>query len=360
MRLNLIQFLSNSSLMMSGVFIPVFAKSLGASYFEVGLISAFFSAASFFSSFIFGKAADINRLRPIILVGLAVSAVSFFLQIFAYNAASLATIRAMAGFSVGVYPAALIVTVYYQKESIGKFSSFGSLGWMVGYMIAGFIGNIEYLFIISSLFFTIAFFVALEITDIQKPSVCVRYFSLDVFRKNLDVYTSMFLRHTGAVAVWVILPLYMVFLGASNFWIGFIYAINPSIQFLIMRRLDKFRNEWLIKWGIITSGLAFLSYSIAQDFYSIIPGMILVAFGWAFLYVGANQLVVERSIEKASSAGILNSTISAAEIAGSIIGGIIMEYFGFRQTMVFAVLCGILALMVFNWLNKSSNNFLIK
>jgi DHA1 family multidrug resistance protein-like MFS transporter len=354
MRLNLIQFLASSSLIMSGIFIPVFARSLGASYFEVGLISAFFAAASFFSSFIFGKAADINRLRPIILAGLAVSAISFFMQIFAYNAASLAVIRAMVGFSVGVYPAALIVSVYYEKESIGKFSSFGSLGWMVGYLVAGFIGNIEHLFILSSFFLTIAFLVAFGIKDIQKPSIAVSYFSLAVFRKSSDVYISMFLRHMGAVAVWVILPLYMAFLGASNFWIGIIYAINPSIQFLVMRRLDNFRNEWLIKWGIITSGLAFISYYLAQDFYSIIPGMILIAFGWAFLYVGANQLVVERSIEKASSAGILNSTTSAADIAGSIIGGIIMEYFGFRQTMIFAVVCAILSMSVFAWMNRSS------
>ncbi len=355
MRLNLIQFLANSSLMMSGIFIPVFARSLGTSYFEVGLISAFFAAASFFSSFIFGKAADINRLRPIILAGLAVSAVSFFMQIFAYNAASLAVIRAMVGFSVGVYPAALIVSVYYEKESIGKFSSFGSLGWMVGYLVAGFIGNMEHLFIISSLFFTIAFFAAFGLTDVQKPSVSISYFSLAVFRKNLDVYLSMFLRHMGAIAVWTILPLYMSFLGASNFWIGLIYAVNPAIQVLIMRKLDKFRNEWLIKWGIITSGLSFAGYSLAQDFYSIVPGMILIAFGWSFLYVGANKQVIAQSVEKASSVGILNSTISAAEIAGSIIGGIIMQYFGFRQTMVFAVICSILAMMIFSSMNRSSH-----
>jgi hypothetical protein len=261
----------------------------------------------------------------------------------------------MVGFSVAVYPAALIVSVYYEKESIGKFSSFGSLGWMVGYLVAGFIGNIEHLFVLSSFFFTIAFLAAFGLTDIQKPAISVSYFSLSVFRKNLDVYMSMFLRHMGAVAVWIILPLYMAFLGASNFWIGIIYAINPSIQFLIMRRLDNFRNEWLIKWGIITSGLAFISYYLAQNFYYFIPGMVLIAFGWAFLYVGANQLVVERSIEKASSAGILNSTTSAADIAGSILGGIIMEYFGFRQTMVFAVVCAILSLSVFFWMNRSSH-----
>lgn len=353
MRLNLIQFLANSSLMMSGIFIPVFATSMGASYFDVGLISAFFGSASFISSFIFGKAADINRLRPIVLAGLAISAVSFLLQIFAYDSISLALIRAMVGFSVGVYPAALIVNVYYEKGSIGKFSSFGALGWMVGYIIAGFVGNIEHLFILSSLLFCIAFLTALRLKEVEKPSLHVSFFSLDVFRNNLDTYLSVFIRHVGAVSVWTILPLYMASLGASNFWIGMIYAINPFIQFLIMRQLDNFRNEWLMKWGFVTSALAFGSYFFASSYYLIIPGMFLVAFGWSFMYVGANQLLVERSIEKASSAGILSSTISAANIVGALLGGVALELFGFRQTMVFAVICSMVAMAIFISMNRS-------
>ncbi|MFA0821525.1 MAG: MFS transporter [Methanomethylovorans sp.] len=352
MRLNLIQFLSYSPLMMSGIFIPVFAASLGASYFEVGLISAFYGSASFISSFIFGKAADINRIRPIILTGLAVSAVSFFLQIFAYNASSLAVIRAMVGFSVGIYPAALIVSIYYNKGSIGKFSSFGALGWMVGYVLAGFIGNIEYLFILSSLSFCIAFLVALGLIEVEKPSIHVSYFSLEVFRENLDTYLSVFIRHVGAVSVWTIMPLYLSSLGASNFWIGLIYAINPLIQFLIMRKLDNFNNGWLMKWGFITSALAFGSYFFASNYYFIIPGMFLVAFGWSFMYVGANQLLVERTIEKASSTGILSSIISAANIVGALLGGAILEVFGFRETMVFAVICSIVAMGIFLHMNR--------
>lgn len=354
MRLNLIQFLSNASLVMSGIFIPVFATSLGASYFEVGLISAFFGSASFISSFIFGKSADINRIRPIVLVGLAVSAISFFTQVFAYDAASLAVIRSMVGFSVGVYPAALIVSVYYNKGSIGKFSSFGALGWMIGYIIAGFIGNIEYLFILSSLLFCVAFLAAFGLMEVEKPSINVSYFSLDVFRNNLDTYLSVFIRHVGAASVWTILPLYMAFLGASNFWIGIIYAINPFIQFLIMRRLDNFRNEWLMKWGFITSALAFGSYFFASNYYFIIPGMVLIAFGWSFMYVGANQLLVERTIEKASSAGILSSIISAANIAGALFGGLILDFLGFQETMVFAVICAIVAMGIFVYMNRSS------
>ncbi|WP_292466212.1 MFS transporter [Methanolobus sp.] len=354
MKVNTIQFLANASHMMSNVFIPIFARSLGASFFEVGLIAAFFSFATFVSSFIFGKAADINRLRPIVLVGLLTSALAFFLQIFASDTLTLAAARALVGFCMGTYPAALTVYVYYQKESIGKFSSFGSLGWMAGFLVAGFVGEIKYLFILSSLFYFISFLAALRLKDIEKPSLKVSYFSLETFRKNIATYLSVFIRHSGAAAVWAILPLYLAFLGASSMWIGLIYAINPFLQFLIMRRLDRFRNEWLIKWGFIMSGVAFFGYFISPNYVFIIPGMVFVAFGWSFLFVGASQLLMERSAEKATAAGILNSVIAASNIVGAILGGLMLQFYGYRETMVFAVICSIAGVIIFKILDRPS------
>lgn len=351
MKLNLIQFLSNAAIVGSGIFIPVFAHSLGASYIEIGLISAFSSGATFISSFICAKIVDKYRIRPIILVGLLISSIAFLLQIFAYDPTSLIIVRAITGCTIGIYPAALIVSVYYEKESIGKFSSFGALGWVLGYIIAGITSNIQYLFLLSSAMFFLCFIISLKISDIEKPKSQVSYFSLNIFRVNLDVYLSTFLRHMGAVSVWVTLPLYLANLGASHFWIAIIYAINPAIQFLIMRRLDSFKNFWLIKWGIFLSAVAFIEYYVAPNYFYIIFGMILVAFSWAFLFVGANQIVVERSVEKASSIGVLNSSISAAEITGAIIGGLIIQFYGYKETMIFAIFCSFIAMGIFIVMN---------
>nr|WP_321497538.1 MFS transporter [uncultured Methanolobus sp.] len=347
MKVHSIQFLAGTSHMMSNVFIPIFARSLGASFLEVGVIAACFSLASFVSSFIFGKAADINRLRPIVLAGLLASAVAFMLQVFAYSTLSLAIVRALVGFSMGIYPAALTLYVYYQKESIGKFSSFASLGWMAGFLIAGLIDDIKFLFILSSLFYCISFISALSLEDIEKPSLKANYFSFDTFRKNFATYLAVFTRHSGAAAVWAILPLYMAFLGASSLWIGAIYAINPFLQFLIMRKLDSFRNEWLMKWGFILSGMAFMAYFLAPSYVFIIPGMLFVAFGWSFLFVGASQLLMDRSTEKATATGMLNSIIAASNIVGAVLGGLMLQFYGYRETMAFAAVCSVFGLLFF-------------
>lgn len=352
MKINTIQFMANASYMMSSVFIPIFARSLGASFLEVGLIAAFFSLATFVSSFIFGKAADINRLRPIVMAGLLASALAFFLQVFAADPFTLAVCRALVGFSMGIYPAALTVYVYYMKESIGKFSSFGSLGWMAGFLVAGFVGNIRYLFILSSLLYCASFLTALNLKDIEKPSVKVSYFSFNAFSKNLATYLSVFVRHSGAAAMWAVLPLYLAYLGASSMWIGIIYAINPFLQFLIMRRLDSFRNEWLMKWGFILSAVAFVVYFMAPTYIYIIPGMFFVAFGWSFLFVGASQLLMGRNSEKATATGILNSVIAASNIVGAILGGLTLQLYGYRQTMIFAAVCSIAGALIFRLMDR--------
>ncbi|HJH32759.1 MAG TPA: MFS transporter [Methanosarcinaceae archaeon] len=347
MRLNTIQFLTNSSYMMSIIFIPLFAESLGATYFEIGVISAIFGATSLISSFIFGKAADIHRLKSVIVLGLLVSAITFFLQVFAYDPLSLAIARGFAGFSVGMYPAALIAYVHYQKRSIGKFSSFGALGWMIGFLLAALIGNIIYLFALSSLFYCFALVSALRMKDIERPIIHVTYFSIATFTSNIGTYLSFFVRHSGAVAVWTIFPLYLTSLGASKFWIGVIYAINPAVQFFVMRRLDGYGNERLIVWGHLLSVVAFASYIVVPNYLFVIPGMIIVACSWSFLYVGSNQLLVERNIDKATAAGLLNSMIGGAGVTGALIGGILSQFYGFVAVLIGASILSMVSVVIF-------------
>ncbi|AKB20289.1 hypothetical protein [Methanosarcina sp. WH1] len=120
---------------------------------------------------------------------------------------------------------------------------------MAGFLLAGMIGvRIDLLFGLSSLFYALCFLQAFRLKEIEKLQPKVPYFSLDTLMKNSGTYFPLFLRHTGAVGVWAIFPLYLRELGAGTFWIGVIYAINPAVQFLIMRMLDPFENEKLIPW----------------------------------------------------------------------------------------------------------------
>jgi len=347
-QVNKIQFLSNMANVLSLLFIPLFARSLGASYFEVGLIVSVYSAAILLSSFIFGRLADFHRLRTMLLAGLGFSVVAFFLQVFASDPATLMLARAFTGFTVGVCPGTLIAYAHYRKESLGRFISLGSLGWMAGFLLAGLIGGrMNMLFLLSAAFYLFCFLQALKLKDLLKPRLDIPYLSLDTLLKNSGVYFSLFLRHTGALGVWAFYPLYLRQLGASDFWIGFIYAINPAVQFLIMRRLDSFENKKLIHAGYLVSVIGFVSYALAPSYLYIIPSMFLVASAWAFLYVGSTRQVVELNPDKATAAGLINSMIGAAGVAGALLGGISSQLFGFRETALGAAILAISGLLFY-------------
>lgn len=337
MRLNAIQLFINSAVMMSSLFIPVLAQNLGASGTEIGLIGAVYGAALFISTYIFSRAADSYPPKTLLYAGFASSTVTFFLQVFAYDPLSLAVIRALAGFSVGIYPAVLMLYVYNLRRSIGKFSSFMPLGWAVGNLLAGMIAVYWQIFSIASLLFAASFLITLTLPVTQDTGVHTKkkadYFSKDILKKNWNIYFGFFLRQIGANNVWVVFPLYLVSLGANEFWVGIIYTINPTLQFFIMRRLDSYKTASLIHAGDLLSAAAFIALIPLTIYYQAVVGMVLIAFSYSFLYVGSMRELIETNEEKGAAAGLLNTSIAFATIIGSLVGGIILQYYGFRPVM---------------------------
>ncbi len=334
MRLNTIQLFINMAVMMSNLFIPVLAHNLGASGTQIGIIGAVYGAAMFISTYIFSRAADSYPPKTLLYAGFISATVTFFLQVFAYDPLSLAIIRALAGFTVGVYPAVLMLYVYNLRRSIGKFSSFMPLGWAVGNLLAGVIAVYWQIFSISSLLFAASFLITLTLPD-AKVSTRKKadYFSRDILKKNWNIYFGFFLRQIGANNVWVIFPLYLVSLGANEFWVGIIYMLNPTLQFFIMRRLDSYKTKSLIHAGDLLSAAAFIALIPLTIYYQAVVGMVLIAFSYSFLYVGSMRELIETNEEKGAAAGLLNSSIAFATIIGSLVGGIILEYYGFRAVM---------------------------
>ncbi len=335
MRLNAIQLFINMAVMMSSLFIPVLAHNLGASGIEIGIIGAVYGAALFISTYIFSRAADSYPPKTLLYAGFISASVTFFLQVFAYDPLSLAIIRALAGFSVGIYPAVLMLYVYNLRRSIGKFSSFMPLGWAVGNLLAGVIAIYWQIFSIASLLFAASFLITLTLPVTQEVRTKKKadYFSRDILKKNWNLYFGFFLRQIGANNVWVIFPLYLVSLGANELWVGIIYSLNPTLQFFIMRRLDNYKTTSLIHAGDLLSAAAFIALIPLTIYYQAVVGMVLIAFSYSFLYVGSMRELIETNEEKGAAAGLLNSSIAFATIIGSLVGGIILEYYSYRAVM---------------------------
>ncbi len=338
MRANAIQFLHNVAISLSFIFIPTLARELGASNFQIGLIGAANGVMIFTSSYAFGRAADIHGRTLFLRLGLALSTLSFFLQIFARNWVDLALIRAFVGFTIGVFTPALLAYAYEGGGPMGRFSSYGSLGWAIGNLIAGLIAVYWGLFALSSLCFAAALAISLRLPAQEFQALEIPLFPVEVIRRNIRVYAAYFLRHTGANAAWIVFPLFLADLGASPFWIGIIYFLNSGSQVLFMRFADRFGDEELVRAGVVFSVLVFLGYTMASDYRQIIPLQFLLAASWSSLYVGSVLFMAHRNVEKATSLGMLNSVISISGAVGPLIGGTVAQLWGLRAVMYAAAL----------------------
>ena len=343
---NVIQFLTYAAVFSSSIFIPIYCKQLGGSDFAVGMVVAVYNCAFFISSYIFGLAADRGNIKSLLYVGLLASALVFASQIFISNLIGLFILRALAGFVIGIYPAALSIYAFHERQGLmGHFAGYGALGWAAASIVASVFGNYNFLFLSSSVFFFATFLVSIKFKPFNND-VKVPLLPWNVVIRNFRLYLDYFLRNLGAQAVWSIFPLYLLSIGANKFWIGMIYFANCFPQFIIARIVEKYRNILIIKLGLLFSVIAFYFFAVSTIWVLAIPIQILIAFSFATLQVGIMQELLKKNREKGTVIGILNSIVNFCAIIGPIFAGLMAHYFGYPSIMYAAAILSVIGFFI--------------
>lgn len=349
MKASTIQMLSSAGLAGASLLIPNLARDgFGSNNVEIGFIVASYNFAVFVSSYLSGRASDVYGRRLILIVGLLLSSVACGLHVLAYDTLTLAIVRVILGICAGMFPAAIIAYVYESSKKIGKFTSWGSLGFGLGVFAAGFIGIYHGIFILSAVLLAISFALSLYLPFGKETHHHVALFPRALMKRNMPVYVSVLLRHTGANMIWVTYPIFLADLGADALFIGGIYAINAVGQFLFMQMLDRYRSSSLVAFGFVFSAVTFPSYTLATVYWQIVPAQILLAAAWSCLYVGSMKYVMERNDEKGTASGMLQSVLAVSAIVGAILGGAISFGFGYHGAMFFATGLAVAGLIVFS------------
>ncbi|MCU0852564.1 MAG: MFS transporter [Thermoplasmata archaeon] len=347
-----IQLLSNAGLFGPVIIVPLILQDvLGADKNLIGLIQGSFAAAGFVSFYMFGRAADVHGRRNILLMGLLLSGGATVLQVFSLMGGGLAmfaAVRVLVGFCSGMFPAALVAYVYDMKGKMGVFSAFGAAGWAVGNITVGMFGTFyEGAYVFSAAIIFISFAIAWTLPFPKEVRMEVPLFPVDLIRRNAPVYSAMLIRHTGANMIWVTYPLFLASLEAPPEWIGVIYAVNGFGQFAFMFLFDRPDPALLVAVGLVSSALTFFTFTLAGNYWEIIPSQVLLAFAWASLYVGSLRYVMDRNKEKATASAMLSSTMSISGILGPMLGGVAATAMGFEGTIWIATGASVVALVIF-------------
>ncbi|HVL88543.1 MAG TPA: MFS transporter [Candidatus Thermoplasmatota archaeon] len=345
-----VQIASHLGLSAVGLFVPLHAKTLGASDVEVGFIVAAYGAAVFFAGWLSGRAADrLGAKRLVLRAGLLVAGLTSLLVAVATDPVSLGLARVAFGIGSGAFPAALIAYAYDQTRRPGRFAAWGSLGFALGNVVAGLLGDPREVFVAGGALLLAALAVSFLLPPRPEVRVQVPLFPREVIARNLPAYTAMTIRHTGAAAVWAVFPIHLALLGATHLEIGLLYAANGIFQFTFMHVSDRFASVPMVVGGLATSALTFLLLAAAADLPALFAIQVVLGLSWALLYVGTLKYVMERNVERATSTGLLQSAQSMSNVLGPLMGGVVAQAAGYTATMWVALAMSLVAIPIFVW-----------
>lgn len=349
MRLNLIQTLHHAAVATTSIVTTLFAAELGASNAQLGFIGATYGLATFASHWVFGRAADRFDRRAFVLWGTLGAAAAQALAFFAFDVPGLVAARFLAGFAVGVFPAALAVFVYDLQRPLGKFSSFGALGWSLGAGVVALVAlalpglgaerQYRLLYLLAALPLLACFLVARALPS-MRAGLRVPFLPASVLRGSASVYVPMLMRHTGATAIWVIFPLYILDLGGDLAYVGVIHLANVAAQFVVLQNVERLPGlnhpRVLVPIGLLTSAGTFVAFALSRTVHELLAWQLLLGVSWSTLWLGSLKQCLETNVERATATGLLNSSVSLSNIAGPLLGGLLAAVWGFEATMWFA------------------------
>ncbi len=354
-RIAVVQVLASGGFLASFTYIALLGDEMGLSRSQIAIMAMLYAVAQFFSSFLFGRLADDQGKRRILLLGLFSLIFLVVLQALGWDRYSIWTFRTLTGIGFGIYPAALAAYAYEGKAKMGKFSSFGALGWGAALLIAGPIGDIfgvRSVFIMVSVMMIVAFIVALTFKKIPEVRIRSPLLPIEMIKKNREIIFPLILRHATASSIWVLWPLFLTEkIGLSLFEMGIVQATNAFTQFIAMYLLgDRIGPKKAVGLGLILTSMAVLSFTVINSFPLFLLTQVILGLSWANLFVGSLRSIMIKNKERATAAGLLNSSLSLSGLLGPVIALVLVELIPdipYKGPMYFAGIVSFCAFLYF-------------
>ena len=346
-------FFQHAGISIVFVFMPIIAKGVTDSIFEIGLLVASFSFAQILSEIYFGRHSDKKGTRlKFIRIGFIGCAVTFGLHYFADDLTLLFLARIGAGIASGIMIPAMIAYAYeanIDRKKAATVLSFHALGWLAGIAAAGFANDLKLIFLISAASFVVGLVFTTKLPNPTQEKELQPGTTKKVISKNKFLFLALLLRHIGAAAVWTILPIMLMErLGAELYQISVVYVANTLTAFVLMNLMASkinLTNITKFKIGIGGTTFVFVGLALITDWWMAMPFMSLVGATWAFLFIGGNFHLMENN-PRSTSTGIFSSTLSISTVAGPVIAGAIAFAFDYVAVMYFAIVIIICAFVV--------------
>ena len=335
---------------------PFYTAELQAGPAALGILLASFAFMQFFFAPILGRWSDNIGRKPVLLISIFASTLSYIIFGLADSFVLLLISRIVAGIATETAVAqayiADITSGDERASGMGKVNAAHGAGFIVGPAIGGFLSIYGYWAPgIASAFLTLInlLFVAFFLPESHRnqnanrkleidPGIQPRHKILDSLKK--PVIGSVLVIHFVVFLAFSAIPVIMPLLGIAYFAIGsvemsyiFIYIgiIQILLQGIVIGRLsNKLGEVMLIVLGPLLMMLGIFVMPLFQSITLFLVGLTMIASG-----SGIMRTIVPSFLSRFSPAdeqggilGIASSVLSIATVPGPLIGGLLFEFAG--------------------------------
>lgn len=351
-------------------FMPIYARTLGASGITIGIFFASFPLAQILFMPLIGKMSDRYGRKGFIAGGLLLSSLLSVAYVFTPDIWSLTIVRFFQGLAVALI---LPISSAYvgdlaepQKrgELMGIFNLFLTSSIGVGPLLGGWATEnfgmdvgFYLMGILNFLAFVIAFLFLAERRSSQSALEQPSYGALlkRIGIQGIALYRTVTAIQTG---LWFsFLPLLAVeILGINQSRVGVVIAaymlMNSLVQVPFGRLADRYRKRVLIVWSGFLTSLAFAALMFIQNFGELILVSAFVGIAGALAQPALSAIAAEEGKQCGMGAvmGLLSMAFSLGMMLGPVLAGLLSEILGLRLIFCFGAVAGILGTGMFAWL----------
>ncbi len=344
--------------------LPVYAEQYGASGVTVGLLMMSYSLMQFLFAPVAGKLSDRFGRRPVLLLALTITTLSYILFGFADNLFLLFVSRVLAGLggadiTVAQAYVADVTPPEKRSKGMGMFGAAFGVGFTLGPAIAGILAPIDQ---------RLPAFAAAGFTGL---TTIFALFMLKEPRSHADrlasrkngkiklprpVLITTIINFFHTVAQSLLHGMFVLFTVHTRGWdvhenglfLGLTGIISALFQGLLIGPLTKrFGQTLVVKTGLVFLGSGLFIIGLQDSLFLLVIGGMINAMGFALATPTLASLASlgSPSQHQGRMLGIYQSVASLARITGPLLGGILFDLLGPTSPFISGGLIAALALL---------------
>ncbi|MCR6692425.1 MAG: MFS transporter [archaeon YNP-LCB-003-016] len=348
--------------------IPLYARSLGASYVEVGLLGTFYSLTYIVLAVLSGWLSD-HVGRKVVITGSAVlCGFAAFLYLISSSVISLFLARVVEGgawCSFWSALEALVTELAWGRAggAMGVCGMFYGVGYLIGSVLGGFLVSSYGFKATFLLYFCLSFMATVIFANVKargmRSYAGVReLYGVEVLGGRhgaIALLTSYVLSFCLSI-LWIVMitlfPVYVEDLRVNAFWIGVLFGafwLGHIVFFVFAGRLsDTFGRENVLIPSMACLSIASMLIVASSDFTILFIVNLIIGCGLGSAYPVAVALIsdVTPSQRRGVMMGLFESLWGIGMLVGSTLGGWIAEFNVRGPYILCGVLCAVCTLTV--------------